>query len=252
LEPDDFIRQIPGFGAKSHSEKIKLFGWFLHTHRGEDRFSAADIGRCYDAVHLDQPGNLYRSVEALTEKRPPELLKDARGYRLAQQVREQLDRVLGRAQTVVVVEKMLTDLVGKLSDEGERLFLAETITCYRNGAFRAAIVMAWNLAYDHLARWVIADPARLAAFNLGIPKRNKSKAHISIASRDDFEELKEVETIEIAAHLPGITGGMKKSLKEKLDRRNTYAHPSTMTISRASVDEMIIDLVENIVLKLKL
>jgi hypothetical protein len=252
LELDEFIRQIPGFGAKSHSEKIKLFGWFLHTHQGQNAFAVPDIRRCYDAVHLDEPGDLYGSINALTHTSPPDLLRNATGYRLAHQVRERLDQALGRSESVVVVEKMLTDLVGKLADEGERLFLAETLTCYRNGAYRAAIVMAWNLAYDHLLRWILDDAGRLAAFNAGIPRRNRTKAHVTIAGRDDFEELKEIETIDIVGNLPGITGGMKKTLKEKLDRRNTYAHPSRMTVSRAQVDDMITDLVNNIVLNLKL
>lgn len=252
MEIGDFVRQVPAFADKSHSEKVKLFGWFLHTHRALDRFNPPDIRRCYDDVHLDLPGNVNRSVEALTEKSPPDLLKDARGYRLAQQVREQLDRALGKSQTFIAVEKMLTDLVGRLADEGERLFLAETITCYRNGAFRAAIVMAWNLAYDHVMRWVMADPARLAAFNAGIPKRNSKKAHVLIVTRTDFEELKEDEVLDIAGNLPGITGGMKKILKEKLGRRNTYAHPSTLKVERAQVDDMITDLVNNVVLNLTL
>jgi hypothetical protein len=96
------------------------------------------------------------------------------------------------------------------------------------------------------------QPPENTAFNAGIPKRNPKKAHVVITSRDDFEELKQDETVDIVGSLPGITGGMKKTLKEKLGRRNTYAHPSTMTITRASVDEMVTDLVNNIVLALTL
>jgi hypothetical protein len=195
---------------------------------------------------------MNRFLASLAEKRPPDLLKDAKGYRLTQHVRERLDRELGKVEAVVTVEKMLTDLPGKIADEGERLFLQETLTCYRHGAFRAAIVMVWNLAYDHLARWVLADPVRLAAFNAGIPKRNPKKAHVTIVKRDDFEELKEDETVDILGGLPGISGGVKKLLKDKLGRRNTYAHPSTLTVGRPHVDDMIFDLVQNVVLTLTL
>ena len=52
-----------------------------------------------------------------------------------------------------------------MSDEGERLFLSEAIKCYNVKAFRAAIIMAWNLAYDRLLHWIIADQQRLVAFN---------------------------------------------------------------------------------------
>jgi hypothetical protein len=252
MEVGDFVRQIPSFSSKNHPEKIKAFGWFLHVHRAQERFSASDIRRCYDDVHLDQPSNTNRFLDSLAEKRPPEVLKDVRGYRLAQQVRDRLDRDLGKVEAVLLIEKMLTDLPGKIADDGERLFLLEALTCYKHNALRAAVVMVWNLAYDHLARWVLADPVRLNAFNVGIPKRNPKKAHVVIAKRDDFEELKEDETVDIVGGLPGITGGMKKILKEKLGRRNSYAHPSTLKIERAQVDDMITDLVNNVVLNLTL
>jgi hypothetical protein len=98
----------------------------------------------------------------------------------------------------------------------------------------------------------MADPGRLAAFNAAIPKRNAKKAHVMIAKREDFEELKEDEVVDIVGCLPDINGGTKKLLKEKLGRRNTYAHPSTLKIERAQVDDMITDLVNNVVLTLKL
>jgi hypothetical protein len=44
----------------------------------------------------------------------------------------------------------------KISDEAERLFLTEAISCLRAKAFRATIVMTWNLAYDHLLNWIAA------------------------------------------------------------------------------------------------
>ena len=85
-----------------------------------------------------------------------------------------------------------------------------------------------------------------------VNKRNAKKAHVQIVRREDFEELKEDETVDIVGGLPDITANMKRILKEKLGRRNTYAHPSTMTIARPQVDDMITELVNNVVLKLKL
>lgn len=252
MELSNFVRQVTSFSAKSHSDKAKLFGWYLHTYGGKTRFTAADIRGCYDATHLDLPANANRTLEALTEKRPPELLRDRDGYRLSQHTREHLDRTLGQSESYVRIEKMLTELPSSLADECERLFLAEALTCYRNGAFRAAVVMTWNLAYDHLVRWVLADPQRLAAFNAGISRRNPKKASVTIAKREDFDELKEDETVDIAAGLPGFSANVKRILKEKLGRRNTYAHPSTLRIERAQVDDMITDLTNNVVNNLKL
>lgn len=249
---EEFVRGIPNFATKNHPERIKAFGWFLHTQRGMLAFSAPEMTQCYEDTHLDKPANMGRFLQSLAEKKPPELLKDSRGFRLSQSVRERLDRELGRAEVVVVVEKMLTDLSGKIADESERLFYNEALTCYRHSAFRAAIVMVWNLAYDHVLRWVLADVQRLADFNAGIAKRNRKKAYVRIVDRDDFEDLKEDEVVDILGGLMGVSANVKKSLKEKLGRRNTYAHPSTLIINRPQVDDMITDLVNNVVLHFKL
>ncbi|MDP3909185.1 MAG: hypothetical protein Q8Q14_02240 [Gemmatimonadales bacterium] len=251
MDATEFVRQLPNFAAKNHPERIKAFGWFLHS-QGTGRFTAVDIRRCYDDAHLDKPADMNRFLASLVEKRPPELLKDGTGYRLAQETRELLDRTLGKVEQVLLVEKVLTDLQDELSDEGERVFYDETIKCYRAGALRAAIVMTWNLAYDHLVRWVLADARRLDSFNAGIAKRNPKKAHVQITKREDFEELKEDETVDIVGNVPGITTNMKRILKEKLGRRNSYAHPSTLKIERAQVDDMITELVNNVVLRLQL
>ena len=116
---------------------------------------------------------------------------------------------------------------------------------------RAAIVMVWNLAYDHMMRWVLADPQRLTEFNAGIAKRNSKKAALVIATRDDFEQLTEGETVDVLGGVTGVSDNLKKMLKEKLGRRNTFAHlcpRRTMIIVRSQVDDMITDLVNNVVL----
>ena len=252
MDAREFVASDPDFARKNHPKRIKAFGWFLHVHEQRERFNAGDIRRCYDVCDLNQPANMARFLESLSEKTPPELLHDAGGYRLSQPIRGQLEREYGGVDSVVTIERMLADLPGKLSDEGERVFLVETLLCYRYKAYRAAIVMVWNLAFDHLLRWVLADPGRLMEFNAGIAKRNPSKAKVVIDSRDDFEDLKEDEIIDIVGHVSGISNGLKRLLKEKLGRRNTYAHPSLLHVERAQVDDMITDLINNVVLVLPL
>lgn len=249
---EDFVNGIPNFASKNHPERIKAFGWFLHTDRKQEAFAASEMTKCYQDAHLGEPVNMYRFLVSLTEKKKPELLKDARGFRLAQPVREKLNGELGRTEMVIAVEKMLTGLPGQIADQPERLFLTEALTCYRHGAFRAAIVMVWNLAYDHLCRWVLADPQRVAEFNAGIGKRNTRKAHITITNRVSFEELKEDEVIDILGYRHDFSENLKRMLKEKLGRRNTYAHPSHLIIARSQVDDMITELVNNVVLAFKL
>lgn len=247
----DFIAKVVNFSSLSHAMKIKHFVWYLQSIARKEQVRVADVRACYDTAHLDPPANLARSMEALTEKKPPDLLRRNDGYRLHADCLAAMNAKYGKAESTIAVESALAELPSKLTKGSERAFLEETLTCYRHGAFRATIVMAWNLAYDHLLHWILADSERLLQFNRNISKRNSKKSYLTITARSDFEELKEDEAIDIAASFSEITGSMKRSLKEKLGRRNTYAHPSTMTIAKPQVDEMITDLVNNVVLKLR-
>lgn len=247
----DFSKAVSGLAAMSHSEKIKHFGWYLHSEKKKDEFKVSDIRECYSSLHFDPPANLSRSIEALAEKKPPELLKKSGGlFRLHANVRTALDAKYGEHETVITVSKLLSDLPGKVADEGERLFLAEALRCYRIQAFRAAIVMTWNVAYDHLLRWIMADSKRLSDFNTAIGKRYSKKVWIVIARRDDFEDLTEFEAIEVCGTASLFSDNLKKILHAKLVNRNMAAHPSIIEITRAQADDTITDLVNNIVLRL--
>jgi hypothetical protein len=39
MQLHEFIDQVSGFDALQHPDKIKLFAWYLHTHRGIEAFS---------------------------------------------------------------------------------------------------------------------------------------------------------------------------------------------------------------------
>jgi hypothetical protein len=171
-----------------------------------------------------------------------------RVYRLEARAKEQLDAKYGARPATIVVDAILQALPGKVSGEAERLFLSEALTCYRNKAFRAAIVMTWNLAYDHLLNWIVAK--HLAAFNAAIPVRYSKRVGVVMAKKDDFEEFKESEVMEVCGTANIINGNVKKILKEKLDRRNMAAHPSLVEIIVHQAEDVISDLVNNVILKL--
>ena len=153
------------------------------------------------------------------------------------------------------MSKLLKELPGKVADEAERIFLKEAISCYYHKSFRAAIIMAWNLTYDHMARWIVADPARLSAFNNKIVQRlnpNSKRGGTIISKREDFEQLEEKEMIDIMA-LAGLLPSMntKKILEMQLTRRNMVARPSLVATDAPQADDAITSLVQNVVLTLK-
>jgi hypothetical protein len=166
-------------------------------------------------------------------------------------LKEQLDVKYANRPATIIVDAMLQSLPGKISGEAERLFLTEAITCLRSRAFRATIVMTWNLSYDHLLNWICAN--HLGAFNAAIPKRFSSpkKARITINKKEDFsDELKESEVIELCGTAGILSDNTRKILSEKLTRRNLAAHPSLVEITQYQAEDVISDLVNNIILKL--
>lgn len=118
-------------------------------------------------------------------------------------------------------------------------------------AYRACIVMTWNLAYSHLLDWVLREPTRLAAFNAAISRRYQKITTLRVTKYDQFlDELKESQVIEICNTADLFNSNIYKILKEKLDKRNIAAHPSTVVVVQSQADDMITDLVNNAVLAL--
>jgi hypothetical protein len=252
-ELEHLINSISGFNGWGHGEKIKLFAWFLHSHKGRDRFDPAAIRECYDAMGLEKPSNVNPYIQTLEKKKPKEVLRDSRGFYLPKHIKDDLHQRYGQREITVQVTKLLAELPLHVPDLAERTFLDEALVCFKHEAFRAAIVMTWNLAYHHLGDFVLKN--KLAEFNhrwpVNYPGMHKNGAK-QIAKMEDFaDELKESEMIAICASARIITGDMQKALNAGLNKRNAAAHPSSAVISQVQTEAHIDDLVNNFVLKLK-
>jgi hypothetical protein len=245
---EDLVAQVNSFDAMLPGERIRLFAWWLHTHRGMTTFKTGDIRGCFDMMHLPVP-NIAMYLTRMTETRPAKALRKGDSYNLAREARTDLDKKFGVHHSVVAVSKILTDLPAQVPNINERAFLQEALKCYRHEAYRACIVMVWNLAYSHLLDWILADATRLDAFNGAIIKIYPKKKGLTIAKYEDFtEELTEREVVEIANVADVYTSVVFRILKQKLDRRNIVAHPSNVVVVQSQADDMITDLVHNVVL----
>jgi hypothetical protein len=92
---------------------------------------------------------------------------------------------------------------------------------------------------------------RLADFNASVVSVVGQKRAVTISKRDEFEELKESNVIDIAGHANLFSANTKKILKIQLDKRNLAAHPSLVEIHAPQADDTISSLVNNVVLVLK-
>jgi hypothetical protein len=213
----------------------------------KDTFKAQDASKCYDQVNADPPPNVGSFIAAMLKRKPPEALgSTSRGSRLEKRVPEALDTRFGQRPTAVYGDQLLAGLPERILNVDQEGYLEEAV-CFRNAAFRAAIVMTWNLAYDHICELVITK--HLPDFNSPLPK-SFPKADISIINkREDFELLKESQVLQVCASANLIGGNVHKIAKEKLVRRNIAAHPSAIVTTPATAEEFIRDLVENVVLQ---
>lgn len=249
MDLSDFVRQIENFDSLSPRDRIRIFAWYLHVYAGKVIFGNEDIRNCFKQLHLVSP-DISVYLPRMATSKPPDLVKERRGYKLERIVRSALDAKYGVHQSVVHVSKLLSDLPGKVPDLSERVFLIEAMDCYRVKAYRACIVMTWNLAFDHLLRWIISDTKRLQDFNGAISKRYPKKLSFSVSVQENFEELKEVEVIEICSSASILSKNVTDILREKLKRRNAAAHPSQIIVTQSQVDDVVTDLVNNVVLML--
>ncbi|MBW8284652.1 MAG: hypothetical protein K0M55_13725 [Rhizobium sp.] len=249
MELSEFIHQVDGFDAFAPKEKIKVFAWFLHVHKMVTTFDNEAIRNCFRQLHLTPPDvSVY--LPRMVASKPPVLLNERSRYRLARIVRLELDKKYGVHQSVIHVSKLLSDLPDRVPDVAERAFLQEALSCYRAEAFRACVVMTWNLTFDHILRWIFCDAQRLAAFNAAIGRRFPKKAGFVVSSIEHFEELKEAETIEVCQNASLLSKNTTEILREKLKKRNMAAHPSQVTIQQSQADDVVTDLINNVVLTL--
>lgn len=242
----DLIALMDDFYGLSPREKIKLIAWHLHVHSGAEALGNAEVRACFREINEDPPDVSVYLPRMFDQG---DLLKIRQGYKLSGAVRRSLDAKYGTHPTTVAVSKLLSDLPAKVPNLEERDFLSETLNCYRVNAYRAAIVMAWNLAFDHLLGWIFNEPTRLSAFNVAIPVRHP-KSKLQITTREGFEDAKEFEIIEIAYSANLISKNVADILRDNLKRRNRAAHPSQVVIVQSQADDAITDLVNNIVLPL--
>lgn len=246
------MNAIQGFGSWGHGERVKLFAWFLHSKKGEDRFDPAGIRACYEKLGIELPTNINPYIQTLEKKKPKEVLRDSRGLYLPKHIKDDFDQRYGQREITVQITRLLAELPQRVPDLAERTFLDEALTCFQHEAFRAAIVMTWNLAYHHLCDFVLKN--KLADFNqrwpVNYPGMHKN-GQKQIAKMEDFaDELKEAEVIAICASARIITGDMQKVLASGLAKRNSAAHPSSIAINQVQAEAHIDDLVNNLVLKL--
>lgn len=244
----DYVKSIPGFSNNTTTNKVKYFSWYLAKVCGKEEFTGTDILNCFQQAKFPKPETVSPYLKSLANRLDPFLIKSGRKYSLSHTAEEEYERSYGQREETIAVQALLSELPQRLSLDSERQYLEEALKCFRSGAFRATVVMTWNLTFDHLCNVILSKHE--SAFNTQLPKTYPKSDIKEIKHRDDFEGLKEHQVLQVAKSCRAITGSVHKILDEKLKRRNVAAHPSGIAINQHTAEEFVLDLIENVVLKL--
>jgi hypothetical protein len=247
MKLEEFAAQVPGFHGLPHYDKIEHIAWYLHESQKVASFGTEHMRAAYNTLYLEPPDMSVYLPRMVRKK----ILLPAgtRSYKLEGSHRQALSAKYGLTPTTITVDAMLAGLPAKMPTLNEREFLAEALKCYRVQAFRATVVMTWNLAFDHMTNCILSDPKRVADFNAGIKSAYPTKKNV-INNVGDFADLKESEVLQICRTAKLIDKNVYGILDEKLDKRNRAAHPSNVVVNQHTANDVINDLVNNVVLKL--
>jgi hypothetical protein len=255
-EEDDlksFIAGVDGFADMGHADKARLFAWLQYSLRKKEPFFTKDINWFYEKLDY-KPGNTSQYL--INMANADELIGNAtNGYRCEGKFKAKYDGLYGEHDVTVNVRQLLKDLEKVIPDIGEKDIFQEAMICLRHNAGRAAEIMVWNIAMYHLYQFILTH--RLKDFNDRIPIRYPKKWKVTdmplISKYDDFgDEMSEREIVEVASSAGIISGDVFKVYKNRLDQRNSAAHPSTLRVTQVQAEGFIDDLIRNAVLQLKI
>lgn len=245
---ENFVLKFTDFSKWDPRKQIDYFTYFLTVPDPKRCATVKDIKDLFLKLSIREYKRLpqYLSENSKDSKNGKYIRIGKAGYRLERRIFDEIGLLVRNEPTKVEVSTQLTDLIQQITNSNEKSFLVEAINCYRVEAYRAAIVMTWSLAIDHLQNYIFGN--KLSEFN-GELAKNPDRKISKIIKYDDFSDLSESKFIEIARASAIISNDVRKILDEKLGIRNSAAHPSGITFSGHKATEFILDLVSNILLK---
>jgi len=250
-ELKSFIAGIDGFPDWGHADKIRMFAWLQHHLRKKPRFATGDINWCYGTLSF-KPTNTTQYLIDMEGR--GELLQDKNGYHCEGKFLAKYDQKYGTHSITLNIRQKVKDLINTVPDVAEKDFMNEAEICLLHDAGRATIIMVWNVAFYHLCQFILKH--HLAKFNAGYQKHYNKKwldAKVqNIKAYDDFSvDLKESVVIDICKREQIVNQNVARIFNNRLGDRNSAAHPSTVHVGQLQAEAFIEDIVDNVVLALK-
>ena len=248
---ESFLQQIPNIAEQSSASLVDYFVYFITVILEDEAATPASIERCFEITKLQKYSNISAYLSRHSKKargKTAKYLKLKPGYHLERNAELEIQKSLHSGPSRQGTSYLLRAMLPKIEDSNKRAFLQEAIDCYEIGARRASIVLTWILTINHLYEYILAN--ELSTFNAALAKNKDKRVKVtSIAKIDNFSEIPEGKFIELARSAGILSNDVRKILDVKLGIRNSYAHPSTISISEVKATDFIIDLVDNVISK---
>lgn len=239
---------------KSHitrdSDLLDFFTYHLTVEMEHPAATVKAVRACYEACDLACPSWIASHFSKGLKQKPRRFVKTSVGYRLENSRREGINKILGDSLPNSDVTSALNVLESQVPVGPKRDFLHETINCFGVKAYRAGVVMCWNLAMHHLQDFILADASRHASFNSVLARNTDTRVKIKAINKgDDFTEMSESKFLLFCRESKVITASVYNKLEGRLHERNSAAHPSGVKITAKAAEVYIEDLVENVIKK---
>ncbi len=241
---DAAVRRAPNFSTWGHVDKIRFFCWHLQSNSGFGAVRPADVARCYDELKLKPPSSIGPFFDLLRRRQPTEMSKEADGCRLEARVLEEFDVAYGRDTAPRASD--LEEIVESVADARRRKYLDETLVCFRAGAYRAAVVMAWNLAREVLREQLVATHAgRVAEAATDAARSGVAKE----SADDDLKELTDRQLLNACEQAAVISKSDRHRLTRRLDECDVAVKLSAAAIMPAVAEDLVRSALEDVVLR---
>jgi hypothetical protein len=246
----EIVSRIPDFGTWPKIDRIKLFGSYLQVHRGQRRFTTAQLRACYDDLSMQAPASFAPFFKSLEDRKPRLLFNDAGGYFLERQVLGEFTKQFGGPSATAPVSQLLINLPARLNDTTERSFLEEAIACIRAGAPRAAIVLGWCAVIDRMRRKIEAvgfdkfNAASTQLKNQTTGKFQKWNKGVQASSMTELLPIFDTDLMIVLEGMGLIDDNQAQRLKVLFQYRCHSAHPAAAPIGEAHVVSFFTDAVD--------
>jgi hypothetical protein len=128
-----------------------------------------------------------------------------------------------------------------------RPYLEEAVACYRNGLYRAAILMVWSAVVQHLYSTAASHRGGIREFERANKARfGKAKTYREIKKQGDFLYLGERDFIQLGEDAGMYNRNARQVLHERLRLRNLCGHPSGYRPGREETVVFIESLILNV------